>query len=262
MQSAVPFPPRCGDRRGGEHVIVGAAVLPTAPLLVPGVSPTLPPGVAKVVDCIDAAVKALPRCDLVIAVAAGDPAIHDSATVTLAGIGRLDIHTVFEVDNDAVQRLAAATGYGITHAALPLDLAVLALNLGGVAPLVAMTVPADAPFDDLAAVGAVVAQTFGNHDTRAVVVAAGDLSAGLTEKSPLHLVSGAIFFDEQAVAAVDGGRLGGLSRIGPEEAQRVGARAWAPLVVLHGVTAGAKLGMVVRHYSAPRGVGYLVASGG
>jgi hypothetical protein len=37
---------------------------------------------------------------------------------------------------------------------------------------------------------------------------------------------------------------------------------WAPLAALHGVLQVTKLGMVRRHYSAPRGVGYLVAQGG
>ena len=244
-------------------MIAGATVLPTAPLLLPGVSATLPDGIGRVIDAIDAAVERIPRADVLVLVAAGESGLHDSGGATLEGIGRPDIARDAAVDSDAVSRLSAATQYPMYRGGpLPLDLAMLALLVRGVAPIVPVTVPASAGFDVLVGVGSTIARTFAGPDVRACVVAAGDLSAGLTEKSPLHLVSGAIFFDEQAVAAVDSSRLDGLGRIGPQEAGRVGARGWAPLAVLHGATAAAKIGMVVRHYSAPRGVGYLIATGG
>ena len=244
-------------------MIVGAAVLPTAPLLVPGVSATLPHGVPRVLDAVDAAVDALPAADVTVLVAGGDGCVHARARASLRGIGRADITLEAHVAAEAAAEVAAATGLPLDDAVpLPLDLAVLALHLGDAAPVVAVTVPAGDPFESLTAIGTSIAEALADPDLRVCVVAAGDLSAGLTERSPLHLVSGAIFWDEQAVAAVDSGRLQGLARLGPEEARRVGARAWAPLTVLHGVTARVKVGMVVRHYSAPRGVGYLVASGG
>ena len=244
-------------------MIVGAAVLPTAPLLVPGVSATLPHGVPRVLDAVDAAVDALPAADVLVLVAAGDGGVHAHAHAGLQGIGRGDIALEADVDAEATAAVAAATGLPRDDGSpLPLDLAVLALHLGDAAPLVAVAVAAGETFESLTAIGTSIAEALADPDVRVCVVAAGDLSAGLTERSPLHLVSGAIFWDEQAVAAVDSGRLQGLARLGPEEAGRVGARAWAPLTVLHGVVARVKLGMVVRHYSAPRGVGYLVASGG
>lgn len=244
-------------------MIVGAAVLPTAPLLVPGASATLPAGVPKVLDAVDAAVDALPDADVLVLVAAGEGRVHTRAHASLQGIGRPDIAVEADVDVEVACDVADATGLPLDdERPLPLDLAVLALHVGGAAPLVALTVPAGETFEALTGIGANIAQALGDPDLRVCVLAAGDLSAGLTERSPLHLVSGAIFWDEQAVAAVDSGRLQGLARLGPDEAQRVGARAWAALAVLHGVVSHVKLGMVVRHYSAPRGVGYLVASGG
>ena len=244
-------------------MIVGAAVLPTAPLLVPGVSPTLPDGVPKVCDAIDAVVDHLPSSDLIVLVAEGDGGLHDTGHATLQGIGRGDVAVDVEVDGEAVSRVSAATQYPMYRGSdLPLGLAVLALHVGALAPVVPITVPASAAFDVHVGVGSSIARVFADPDLRVSVVVAGDLSTGLTEKSPLHLVSGAIFWDEQAVAAVDSSRLDALRKLGPEEAQRVGAHAWAPLAVLHGAVASAKIGMVVRHYSAPRGVGYLVASGG
>ena len=243
-------------------MIVGAAVLPTAPLLVPGLSATLPAGVEKVSDCIDAAVEALPSCDVVIAIAAGQAAVYRTGAVDFAGVGRPDITAQYEVATGAAEHLADTAGYPLVeNGHLPLDLAVLAVHLGDVAPLVPIAVPPDASAEELTAIGEGFAEDSSGEDVRVAVVAAGDLSAGLTEKSPMHLVSGAIFFDEQAVAALDGGRLRGLVRLGPGEAQRVGSRGWAPLMVLGAILERARMGMVVRHYSAPRGVGYVVASG-
>lgn len=244
-------------------MIVGAAVLPTAPVLVPGVSATLPDGVPKVADAIDAAVEALPPTDLLVLVAAGDGGLHDTQNASLQSIGRPDIAVTAPVDSAAVSRLSAATQYPMYRDhALPLGLTVLALHVGDGGALVPMSVPESAEFAALVGLGASIARTFADPEVRVGVVAAGDLSAGLTEKSPLHVVDGAMVWDEQAVAAVDSGRLDGLARLGPQEAKRVGAVGWAPLAVLHGAVAAAKIGMVVRHYSAPRGVGYLVASGG
>jgi len=219
--------------------------------------------VGKIVAAVHAARAALPPCDLVVVVASGSAALYDSGTADLSGIGRPDIVADAAVASEAVARLSAGTLYPMLRGTpLPLDLAVLLLLLDSAAPVVPMTVPASAGFEALTGIGAAIARSLADLSVRAGIVVAGDLSTGLTEKSPRHLVPGAIFWDEQAVAAVDGGRLDGLGRLGPEEAARVGASGWAPLAVLHGATARAKLGMVVRHYSAPRGAGYLVAHGG
>ena len=244
-------------------MIVGAAVLPTAPLLVPGVSATLPNGVPKVADAIDAVVDRLPAADLLVLVAAGSGGLHDTTNASLQAIGRPDITVDVPIDSHGVSRLSAATQYPMYRDhELPLGLTVLALHIGGGTPIVPLSVPDTADFQALVGLGSSIARTFSDQEMRVVVVVAGDLSAGLTEKSPLHYVDGAIFWDEQAVAAVDSGRLNSLAKLGPAEARRVGAVGWAPLAVLHGAVASAKIGMVVRHYSAPRGVGYLVASGG
>lgn len=244
-------------------MIVAAAVMPTAPLLIPGVTAALPDGVGKVCDAIDAVTERMPQMDVAVLVAAGDAGIYDATEASLQGVGRPDVRATPRIHSEAVARLSAATQYPMYRGSpLPLNLAVLALHLGGLAPLAPIAVPATAEFSSLVSAGAAIARTFSDDDVRAAVVVAGDLSAGLTERSPLYQVDGALFWDEQAVAAVDSGRLGGLASLGPSEAERVGAQGWAPLAVLHGVAAAAKIGMVVRHYSAPRGVGYLVASGG
>jgi hypothetical protein len=244
-------------------VIVGAAILPTAPLLVPGVSSTLPPGVPAVCDSIDAALDRLPDHDVAVLVGgAAHGTVYDTAHATLSPIGLSGVEQLGKVDPAVLERLSGLTQYAVQRGeSLPLSLTVLALLAGAYRPVVPVDVPRGAAFDALTAIGVGIAGAVDGSDLRSVVIAAGDLSAGLTERSPLHLVEGAADFDAQVVDMVDGGRLDGLGRLGPEEAKRVGALGWAPMAVLHGALARAKLGLVRRHYSAPRGVGYLVAHG-
>lgn len=244
-------------------MLVGAAILPSAPLLVPGASPTLPRTVTRVCDAVDATVERLPDHDVVVVIAAAQSGrVHAAARASLAGIGRPDISADPPVDDRTVQRLAAVCRFPVaTEAPLPLDLAVLTILLGEGSAVVPLAVPATAGFDALAATGIAIAKALDDPEVRGVAVAAGDLSAGLTQRSPLHTVEGAEEFDARVVEAVDAGRLDSLDRLGPEEARRVGARGWAALATLHGTLETAKLGLVRRHYSAPEGVGYLVAQG-
>lgn len=246
-------------------MIVGACVLPSAPLLVPGVSPDLPPGVEAVADAIDAAVDPLRDSDATVLLAPGPTtAVHGDACADLAGIGRPDIAEHRAVHPAMVEALSGALGVDAVRAVpLPLGLAVLALLLGAREPLVPVTVADDADFTTASAVGAAVADAArgeGAPDT--VVVAAGDLSAGHGPASPRPDVTGAAAYDERVVDLIDTGRLHGLADLGPAEARRVHAVGWPALAALHGVLASAKVGLVRRRYAAPCGVGYLVAEGG
>lgn len=249
-------------------MIVGAAIIPSAPLLVPGVSATLPPGVAAVCDAIDVVVDGLPDHDIAILIATAEgrrgsgQGLYDAVEASLRGVGRPDIACDAPVQRRVVEQITRVSQYPMYRGeALPLGLSVLALLIGGSAPLVPMAVPRSAGFDALAATGTGVAEAVADATTRAVVVAAGDLSAGLDVRAPLYLIEGAADWDAQVIDAVDSGRLDGLARLGPEHAKRVGALGWASMAVLHGAVARSKLGLVRRHYSAPRGVGYLVAHG-
>lgn len=257
-------------------MIVGAAIIPSAPLLIPGVSATLPDGLDKVCDAVDAALESLPPRNTVVLLAAAQrgqggsgQGLYEVTQASLAGVGRPDVACSFPIDHVAVERISRMTQYPIHRGdTLPLGLAALAILVGGAGPFVPMTVPPTAGFDALSATGTAIAEAFASWgedertaETRAVVIAAGDLSAGLEERSPLHLVHGARDWDARVVDVVDSGRLDGLARLGPAEATRVGALGWAPMAVLHGAMARAKIGLVRRHYAAPRGVGYLVAHG-
>lgn len=249
-------------------MLVGAAILPSAPVLVPGVSATLPDGVGAVCEAIDAVVEGLPSWDTAVLVAAAPHSrhsaqeLHDVTQASLNGVGRPDITHPVRTDHDVTERVARLSQYAVRRAErLPLGLATLALLLGDSRRTVAISVPPSADFEALAAVGTGVAEAVGEGESparRAVVVAAGDLSVGLSEETA---GPDSREWDDRVVEVVDGGRLGGLAGLGPEEAARAGARGWAPLAVLHGATARAKLGLARRHHSAPCGVGYLVAGG-
>lgn len=249
-------------------MIVGAAILPSAPLLVPGVSAALPAGAGAVCEAIDAVVEGLPLWDTAVLVAAAPygrhsgQELHDVSQASLNGVGRPDIAHPVRTDHEVTERVARLSQYAVRRAErLPLGLATLALLLGDSKRTVAISVPPSAAFEALTAVGAGVAEAVTEGDApvrRVVVVAAGDLSARFGGEVA---ASDAQEWDNRVVEVVDGGRLDGLAELGPEKAGRVGARGWAPMAVLHGATAQAKLGLVRRHYSVPCGIGYLVAGG-
>jgi hypothetical protein len=243
-------------------VLVGAAALPAAPVLLAGLCPTPPDGLAAVADAIDATLARFGLHDLVVLVGTGTPGVHDRAVADLRGLGRPDVVSEASVSPDLAEAVTARIGFGrVRGGVLPLDLAVLLLQVGTGRPVVPVAIPAAAGFAALEAVGIGIAEAVSGADLRVVLVVAADLSSGLTARSPLPCVPGAQSWDHQVCDVVDSGRLDGLRRLGPDEARRVGARGWPSLVVLHGAAARAKVGLVVRHYSAPRGVGYLVAHG-
>lgn len=246
-------------------MIVGACVLPSAPLLVPGVSPDLPPGVAPIADAIDAAVDPLRHSDATVLLAPGrTTAVYADAYADLVGIARPDIAEHRAVHPGVITAVADTLGVEPVRAAsLPLGLTVLALLLGAREPLVPVTVADDADFTTASAVGAAVAAAArGDGAPDTVVVATGDLAAGHGPASPRPDVVGSPDYDARVVDAIDSGRLDRLAELGPAEAHRVHAVGWPALAALHGALASAKIGLVRRRYAAPCGVGYLVAQGG
>lgn len=256
-------------------MIVSAAVIPGAPLLVPGVNAVLPPPLAALGRAVGYVLGRLPPHDVAVLVAPAAPGrphgCYDTPTANLAGIARPDLVTDAGVDRAALAAITRLTQTPVFQSdALPLGLAVLLHQLrcapagapGASEPVVPITVPPAADADVLVGIGAGIASALDGASIRAVVIVTGDLSAGLTARSPLAAVAGARAFDDRVVDVVASGRLDGLARLGPGEARRVGALGWAPLTVLHGACARAGIGMAVRTYAAPRGVGYLVAAGG
>jgi hypothetical protein len=230
--------------------LVGIAIIPTAPLLVPGMSATLPDGVAEVARAINDALASLKDAEAVVLVAAGEPGTYERAEASLAGFGRPDLMASLHT-----ARWRSAT----PHRPGPLSpsLAALALLVGGHAPVVPISVDARATAHHLAAHGAAIATSLPGCG---VLLAAGDLSAGLGAPSPRYRVEGAMMWDRAVVRAIHAQQPELLAGLGPDEAYRVAALGWAPIIVAQAACMTAGLRLRMRHYSAPRGVGYLVAT--
>lgn len=244
------------------------AVVPAAPLLLPGVSPDQPPGVKEGVGELRGAVRrcleSLPRADAYVLVAAGPRGIYDRAEASLAALGVPEVGGELPISDELLEHLSRLTQYPVLRGD-PLDvshsvLAMIVHDVWGSVPALPVSAPAGADFDVLVSVGASIAEAGRDAEFTVAVVCAGDLSAGLDEHSPAGLVDGAVGWDAAVVRLFRDGDLEGLRDLGPDEAKRVHAVGWAPLSMAHGACAAARLRPGEPTYLAPRGVGQLVAA--
>lgn len=243
--------------------LAGAAVVPSAPVLVPGMTAgPLPSALAALADELATALAALAPSDPVLLLAgapgSGDGAVYEVGEADLGGLARPDLHARVTVPPLA-SRIADALALPLRGGPLPVDLAVLALHAAAaparpVAPVAVPWLPGARLLELAERLAAVL------HEGRVSVLASGDLSAGLTEKAPRHLVPGAQEWDRMAHDALRDGDVAALAALGPQEARRVASRSWPALVVLAGLLSADGVTPTIRQYAAPRGVGYLVAS--
>lgn len=247
--------------------VIGGAAIPAAPLTLPAASPAQPEEardeVAHLRELTTGALEALPDADVYVLVGAGPRGVHDSALASLDQLGVPDVEVELPVQEEVLEHLTRLVQYPMFRGdPLGVDLTMLALNLHaarGEVTVLPMSVPRGADFDVLVSVGASIGEAVEDAGVSAVVIVAGDLSAGLHEASPAHRIDGSRRFDERVVEAVRSGDLAELGALGPEEAERVQASGWAPLAVMHGVCASSGLSLEMLGYHAPRGVGQLVA---
>jgi hypothetical protein len=244
------------------------AAVPSAPLLLPAVSPRQPAALAGAVADLRGAVAdalaALPPVETIVLVAGGDDAtLPDGGCADLAGLGHPQVRADVPVDRELLAAVATRTGTPRIRAdVLTGDLGVLALLVAGALPEVQVLPATVAHGAGAAALGGFAAGVVGAVDTvgrDVAVVAAGDLSCSRDASSPGYLVEGAVAWDGAMVAALEASDLDALAALGPAEARRVGARGWSSLVVLAHVARGARLRLDQPRLSAPRGVGQLVA---
>lgn len=246
--------------------VVGAAAIPAAPLLVPGASTGMPEDVRGEVERLRAAsfetLRGLPHGDVHVLVATGPRGIHDRAAASLAPLGVPHVEAELPAATEMIEDLSRLTQYpmfrgdplGIAHSVL----ALLVREARGEVEVLPVSVPPGVEFDVLVAVGASISEAAEDAERDVSVICQADLSAALHPDSPRHVVDGAREWDEAVLDAVRERKLRGLRELGPDEAMRVEAPGWAPLAVLHGVCASARLEVDGRAYGAPRGVGQLV----
>lgn len=247
--------------------LLGAAVVPAAPLVVPAASHAQPDGTREEVERLRAlareALSSLPSADVHVLVAAGSRGIYDRAHASLEPLGVRGTEVDLPADEAFVEHLSRLIQYPVFRGdPLGIGLAVLALQLHGdrgVVPVVPVNVPGGADFEVLVSVGAAIGEAAADADVTANVIAAGDLSPGLDETAPAYAIDGAREWDEAVVRVAEGGDLDSLRQFGPEEAERVRAHGWAPLAAIHGVCAAGKLSFELLGYAPTRGVGHVVA---
>lgn len=225
--------------------------------------PEIRDDVAELRRFAGAAIAALPPFDVAVMVASGTRGVYDQAAASLAPLGIHEPGIQLPVDSEALEHLSRLTQYpmfrgdplGISHSVLALQLH----GARGLVPVVPLNVPAGADFDVLVSVGASIAEAARDAERLTAVICPGDLSPGLHEGSPAHFIASASDWDAAVVAAFEAGDLGALRQLGPRDAERVRSLGWAPLAVLHGACASARLRPVLVGYRSPRGVGQVVA---
>jgi hypothetical protein len=211
-------------------------------------SGTLPDDLLAVQAAVSVSLAHLPEAEVAVLFGAGSPkGPYQRVEACLVGFGRPDLR---------VSRYRAGIPHG-HDAPLPPSLAVLAFWCRQDTPVAPIALDPGASPEELCDQGACLVQ----DPRRVVVVAAGDLSAGLDERSPRFRIPGAEEWNEAAVTAVATADPDLLARLGPVDARRVVALGWAPMLAAVSSSREAGLTLQLRHYSAPRGVGYLVAHG-
>ena len=241
--------------------ILGAAVIPSAPLVLPSVAPSVPSAhaddVAALREAARAATAGLPDADAVVLVAGGRRGVHAAARIDLRPLGHPEIAREHPVADTLLPDVTSRTQFAQRHGDdLEIDLAILGLQLPAGTPILPVAV-APAEGSSLAAIGRAIVAAVRDSDLDVTILFAGDLSAAREASSPRYLVEGAVEWDRestQAVAATDVERLVAQT----DDAERVHARSWAPLVVgLAAVRAAGLTDVAVRHLVA-RGVGHVV----
>lgn len=241
--------------------LAAAVVLPSAPLLIPGVSARPPAATDAVRAAIGHALAALPPHDLRILLAGagvpGDAGVYTAGRADLGGLSRPELAASLGTPLPLAAALGAATGLDVRDGAVPVDLAVLALQAvrAGDCPTVAVAVP----WSEGASLVALGARLREALPAGAVVIAAGDLSAGLGAQSPRPKAADGAAWNEAALLALGGGDAAAVAALGPVRAAAAAARGWPALAVLLGLLDSAPASLEVRCAAAPRGVGYVVA---
>lgn len=247
-----------------EHV----AIIPAAPLLLPAASPAQPSDIAAAVQelrtHVNQVLHRLPEAGTALLLDAGpESLVHHADRASLAGYGIAQAEATLRLDADLLAGVSArGQAPRVRSDRLDGDPAVLALLLAAHRPtlrVAAITVPRGASARGLADIAVGIGSAIDAVAGPVTVIATGDLAATLTERSPGYLVEGAAAWDAAAVDAVERGDRQAFADLGPQEAQRVRAIAWAPIMVALELAGAGDVSFPEVHYLAPRDVGQLVA---
>ncbi len=186
--------------------------------------------------------------------------VHDRAVVSgVDGAADLEV----PVDGELMAAVSGRTGFsrGRTDR-LGGDLAELVrwcAELAPQIPLLPLEVPEHAGTGTLEAVAAGLRAAADVTGRAVAVVAAGDLAVSGEGAGDGHPPgSAAARFDEQAVTALRRGDPAALAALGPQEARSVGAKGWAPLLIVSLLARMAGLSPGTPLYQCHRGCGRVV----
>lgn len=236
-----------------------ALVLPSAPVLVPGVTDTVSAELAAAQRAVRRAARSAPRRAAVM-IAPGEPGVVLGARASLRAAGRDDLARELRPAQELARRLGARLGCTVRQPSeLALGPAVLALLGRFDQPIVTVQVPTTQTSRRLRRTAERIAVALREAEAL-IVTAAGDGAAALAPSAPLTDRPEAHDWQRRYLTAVQSGDAAALATLGPGAAARVGAQGWAPAVVLIClVEAGLVPALQLRYDGAPHGVGYVVA---
>ncbi|MFF4773536.1 class III extradiol dioxygenase subunit B-like domain-containing protein [Microtetraspora fusca] len=231
-------------------MLVAAAVCPHPPLIVPELAGSaaseLDPLRTACTEALRSLVRSRPDVIVVLGGAERSASYPADAAGTLRPWG-VDVRVG---RGDPVLPLSLTVGrWLLDHAELP----------GTVPAVRSEAVAFDAPPDECAALGAKISRV----GDRVAVLAMGDGSARLTEKSPGYLRPAAAPYDEMLADALGNARVDRLAALDPVEAAGlwVAGRAAFQTLAAASIAEGGPGGLrgELLYKDAPYGVGYLVA---
>ncbi|GII55068.1 hypothetical protein Pth03_34570 [Planotetraspora thailandica] len=227
-------------------MLVAAAVCPHPPLIVPELAGAAAPELDALRSACTVAIRSLlaskPRLLVVVGTAEHSATYPGNAAGTMSPWG-VDVRVG---EGTPVLPLSLTVARWLLETAFPAE---------DLPPLRFEAVAADASPDDCAALGREVAAAADD----VAVLAMGDGSAKLTEKSPGYLHPLAVPYDAslgRALADADGGF---LAQLDPSEAEELWVGGRAAFQVLAGAAAAADFVGEPLYDDAPYGVGYFVA---
>ncbi len=266
--------------------LVGCALMPHPPIMVPEVGGTELAKIQATVRAAQEAAEALAAKNpqTVIVITPHGPVFGDAVSISvhprlkgsLAAFGVPEVALGFETDGLLVRYiLRKAERLGINVIELTDEVAKthrfsLQLDHGALIPLyylhkagfrgqlvhIAMGM---IPYEEMYTMGKAVQAAIGMVDKRVAVIASGDLSHRLTPDAPAGYNPRAAEFDRQVVAAVGGLDVKALLNMDETLIEAAGECGLRPIFFLLGVLGGLEAKGRVLSYEGPFGVGYAIA---
>lgn len=256
--------------------LVAAAVLPHAPLLIPGVGREHRGQLQRTLDATTHLAEELYALqpDALVVLTPHGPRLTGSFFVNVAEAFPLAATKFGDLATALTAHGAASLGYRIKRGAeahhLPITLGTAPPDYGLTVPLqllepclpsarVLAVVPAELPPDAIEAFGRVLGDVLHRDSARAAVIASLELSHRSTPAAPGGETKAGRAYDARVVRTLRAGDLTAAAQADPRAAAEVASCAPPILALLAGVLARRSLKPSLITYEAPFGIGELTA---